>query len=50
MKDIDTGFVVCIQLTGDKYQTWRGLRVGASRERAELLYGDLGPDPGWRTL
>lgn len=39
-----TGYVVCIQLTGDKYQTWRGLRVGDSRERAELLYGDLGPD------
>lgn len=39
-----TGFVVCIQLTGDKYQTWRGLRVGDSRERAELLYGDIGPD------
>lgn len=39
-----TGFVVCIQLTGDRYQTWRGLRVGDSRERAELLYGYLGPD------
>lgn len=44
MEGIDTGFVVCIKITGDKYPTWRGLRVGDSRERAELLYGDLGPD------
>lgn len=35
------GHVVSIQLTGDKYSTWRGLRVGDSRERAELLYGNI---------
>lgn len=38
------GCVVAVHLTGDTYCTWRGLRVGDSRERAELLYGDLGPD------
>lgn len=38
------GCVAAVHLTGDTYCTWRGLRVGDSRERAELLYGDLGPD------